>query len=195
MNSSSKGGPEMGKIKSRWNLHGGQDFYDEKGRKIGYSRENLLDGYNYYDKKGKKVGYSTPNFFSEGYTIYDNKGRKQGTLKRDLFDGYEIYDAKGRRTGKGSRTLGNGFNITTKDKPAKKEGCYIATCVYGSYDAPNVRVLRRFRDERLAASIPGRAFIRLYYAVSPVMVRLFGNNALFRMFFRRVLDRIVERLS
>ena len=26
-------------------------------------------------------------------------------------------------------------------------GCYIATCVYGSYDCPQVQTLRRFRDD------------------------------------------------
>ena len=29
----------------------------------------------------------------------------------------------------------------------KKQGCYIATCVYGSYDCPQVWILRRYRDE------------------------------------------------
>ena len=31
----------------------------------------------------------------------------------------------------------------------KKQGCYVATCVYGSYDCPEVWILRRFRDESL----------------------------------------------
>ena len=31
----------------------------------------------------------------------------------------------------------------------KKNGCYIATCVYENYDCPQVWTLRRFRDETL----------------------------------------------
>ncbi len=76
----------------------------------------------------------------------------------------------------------------------KKKGCYIATCVYGSYDCPQVRVLRRFRDLRLAKNPFGRAFIRLYYAVSPTVVRLFGEADSFRRFFKNRLDRLVARL-
>lgn len=49
----------------------------------------------------------------------------------------------------------------------KKEGCFIATACYGDYDAPEVRLLRRYRDEVLQQSIPGRLFIRLYYFFSP----------------------------
>jgi tetratricopeptide (TPR) repeat protein len=45
--------------------------------------------------------------------------------------------------------------------------CYIATACYGSYDHPDVVVLRRFRDERLLPSPLGAAFVRLYYRVSP----------------------------
>jgi hypothetical protein len=35
--------------------------------------------------------------------------------------------------------------------------CYIATAVYGDYNAPEVIVLRKFRDERLSKSFLGRA--------------------------------------
>lgn len=55
-------------------------------------------------------------------------------------------------------------------------GCYVATCVYGSYDCPKVWTLRRFRDNVLAKSIDGRAFIRTYYAISPTLVRWFGDT-------------------
>ncbi|MCI9157379.1 MAG: hypothetical protein HFF55_00065 [Lawsonibacter sp.] len=76
----------------------------------------------------------------------------------------------------------------------KKSGCYVATAVYGSYDCPQVWVLRRFRDSRLAPSPLGRAFIRLYYAVSPALVRWFGGTAWFRRLWRGPLDRLVQAL-
>lgn len=60
------------------------------------------------------------------------------------------------------------FQITPQwEVPVKKEGCYIATAVYGSYDHPNVLVLRRFRDVYLSNTKWGRAFIRVYYRYSP----------------------------
>lgn len=74
-------------------------------------------------------------------------------------------------------------------------GCYVATAVYGSYDCPEVWTLRRFRDQRLAETAFGRAFIRLYYAVSPTVVRWFGKTAAFNRFFRKRLDRLVARLQ
>lgn len=77
---------------------------------------------------------------------------------------------------------------------AKKSGCYIATCVYGSYDCPQVWTLRRYRDERLAKKLWGRAFIRAYYAVSPTLVRWFGSFNWFSGLFRPMLDRMVDSL-
>lgn len=74
-------------------------------------------------------------------------------------------------------------------------GCYVATAVYGSYDCPEVWTLRRFRDQRLAETAFGRAFIRLYYAISPTVVRWFGKTAAFNKFFRKRLDRLVARLQ
>jgi hypothetical protein len=62
-------------------------------------------------------------------------------------DGWEVYhDAGG--------TADGGF-------------CFVATAVYGDYDHPYVKVLRRFRDETLARSEAGRGFISWYYAHSP----------------------------
>ena len=78
--------------------------------------------------------------------------------------------------------------------PKKKSGCYVATAVYGSYDCPQVWTLRRFRDQQLAASLPGQAFIRLYYAVSPALVRWFGETAWFKALWKAPLDRLVRRL-
>lgn len=76
----------------------------------------------------------------------------------------------------------------------RKGGCYVATAVYGSYDCPQVWTLRRYRDDTLAKSRLGRAFIRLYYAVSPTLVKWFGETAWFQKLFRGRLDRMVDRL-
>lgn len=74
-------------------------------------------------------------------------------------------------------------------------GCYVATAVYGSYDCPQVWTLRRFRDDTLAKSWYGRAFIRAYYAVSPALVKWFGQTAWFKALWRGKLDRMVENLQ
>lgn len=74
------------------------------------------------------------------------------------------------------------------------QGCYAATCVYGSYDCPQVWTLRRFRDRTLVKNAFGRAFIRTYYAVSPTIVKWFGKTAWFQTMWRGVLDAMVRRL-
>ena len=74
-------------------------------------------------------------------------------------------------------------------------GCYVATCVYGSYDCPQVWTLRRFRDNTLASTWYGRAFIRTYYAVSPKLVKWFGHTAWFKNLWRGKLDALVRKLQ
>lgn len=86
-------------------------------------------------------------------------------------------------------------SVSASASKSSSSGCYIATCVYGSYDCPNVWTLRRFRDNTLDRTPFGRAFIKCYYAVSPTLVRLFGNTKWFRGFWKSVLDRFVARLN
>ena len=74
-------------------------------------------------------------------------------------------------------------------------GCYVATCVYGSYDCPEVWVLRRYRDNTLGSTWYGRLFIRLYYAISPTIVKWFGKTKWFKKMWKGYLDRKVARLQ
>jgi len=74
-------------------------------------------------------------------------------------------------------------------------GCYIATCVYGSYDCPEVWTLRQFRDNELSNSWLGRQFIRIYYAISPKIVELFGSKKWFTRLWRSIIDKIVCKLQ
>lgn len=84
-------------------------------------------------------------------------------------------------------------NSTTNSKQ-KKEGCYIATSCYGSYDTPELLVFRKYRDTVLKKNIFGRIFIQLYYITSPFLVKKIGNHKLTTNFIRKYLDKIYNSL-
>ena len=81
------------------------------------------------------------------------------------------------------------------NKFESRGGCYVATCVYGSYDCPQVWTLRRFRDDTLGSTWYGRLFIRTYYAISPTLVKWFGNTNWFKKLWKGKLDRMVAKLQ
>jgi len=87
-----------------------------------------------------------------------------------------------------------GYGTYTPASTQKSGGCYVATCVYGSYDCPQVWTLRRFRDNTLASTWYGRAFIRTYYAISPTIVKWFGNTQWFKNIWKNKLDKMVSNL-
>ncbi len=192
-------------------LFGGYTHYDEKGRKIGESVPGLFGGYTEYDEKGKVIGHTYPDLFG-GYDHYDEKGKKTGDSIPDLFGGYTNYDAKGHKVGSSDPKLFGGYtqrggnaniNRGYVEKPKQEStgsgsqsgNCYIATCVYGSYDCPEVRILRRFRDYWLAERYIGRMFIRTYYRVSPKLVARRGNKRTFIFLWKTFLDRLTVFLA
>lgn len=87
--------------------------------------------------------------------------------------------------------------VKYKDKVAipKKAKCYVATCVYGSYDCSEVWVLRRYRDNYLKKHWYGKMFIRVYYFFGPIAVKLFGKQKWFNKHFKKKLDKKVWRLK
>lgn len=85
--------------------------------------------------------------------------------------------------------------IVPSSNTTSNGGCYVATAVYGSYNCPQVWTLRRFRDNTLAATWYGRAFIHLYYAVSPTLVKWFGNATWFKDLWTPVLNNMVNKLN
>lgn len=86
-------------------------------------------------------------------------------------------------------------NNTKTNNQTTSGGCYIATCVYGSYDSPEVMILRRYRDNILAKTVRGKAFIKTYYKTSPTLVKWFGNSEKFKRFWKRRLEKIIQRIK
>ena len=78
---------------------------------------------------------------------------------------------------------------TQSDSPG--EGCFIATTVYGNYDHPDVRRLRRFRDETLRHTAWGRAFIAWYYRYGPTLAGHLEGHHYLKKATRWVLKQTV----
>lgn len=177
------------KGRSEVGLFGTVNHYDEHGKKVGRSEPGLFGGYTNYDASGKKVGHTDPGLFG-GYNHYDTKGNKVGHSDPGLFGGYSHKDSKGKTVSSSNpNLLGTGYSHSDS------QGCYVATCVYGSYDCPQVWTLRRFRDNTLAETALGRTFIRTYYAISPTLVKWFGKTKWFKSMWRGVLDKMVQSLN
>ena len=169
-------------------MFGTVHHYDERGKKVGRSEPGLFGSYTNYDAKGRKVGRSDPGMFG-GYNHYDNRGRKTGHSDPSMLGSYTHRDSSGKKTGASDPGMFGSYHHRDS------QGCYIATCVYGSYDCPQVWTLRRYRDNTLAQTMPGRVFIRMYYAISPAIVKHFGKNEWFIKVWKGVLDKLVQHLN
>ena len=76
-----------------------------------------------------------------------------------------------------------------------KKGCFIATACYGNYDAPEVLILRKFRDNYLLKTLAGRMFVRTYYEVSPFLARSISKSERIKKMIRKYFwGPLVSRL-
>lgn len=150
-------------------LHGGQDQSPEQAKKF-------LESYKYWLRLAAMSGSLEAL-------------EKEKTIVRDIAWLSQVRPSLGR--------LDSRYVSSSEEAPAqgKKGGCYVATCVYGSYDCPEVWVLRRYRDNVLADTWYGRAFIRFYYWAGPKAVKWFGKTAWFHRMFKKPIDSMVEKLK
>lgn len=90
----------------------------------------------------------------------------------------------------------NSSNETNTTIVREEKGCFLATAIYDSISSPEVRTLRRFRDDVLHNFIAGRLFVNLYYIVSPSLSGIISKSR-FTKFVLRVLlfDQIVNYIE
>ena len=80
---------------------------------------------------------------------------------------------------------------TTPIKFTVVSPCFVATAAHGTPMASEVRALRRFRDRHLLTSAPGRAFVRVYYAVGPALADIVREDETLRAAARFALAPLV----
>jgi hypothetical protein len=80
------------------------------------------------------------------------------------------------------------MQVSSKTGPT----CFVATAAYGNPDHPEVVVLRRFRDDVLQHNVYGRAFIRAYWIVGPVVARVVMPFPVLRAGARLVIRPVVQ---
>ena len=70
-------------------------------------------------------------------------------------------------------------------------GCFIATAAYGSPLAPQVRLMREFRDRYLLAHRPGQAVVWLYSKLSPPLAGIITQAEILRGIARLLLAPLI----
>ncbi len=119
----------------------------------------------------------------------------------DFFHGPTVADAEAKaanvlRSGvpKGWREVGPFIGVIQPTDDLNKvkahvEGqeCFIATACYGSPLAPEVMLLRAYRDAVLCRGGLGRAFIKLYYAISPPLASFLQQHSRVRRTVRKII--------
>lgn len=70
-------------------------------------------------------------------------------------------------------------------------GCFVATATYGSDMAPEVNLLRRFRDEKLLSHPIGQLAVASYYSLSPSLSMVIADSEGLRQLSRHALRPVL----
>mgnify|MGYP000899857751 CR=1 FL=1 len=112
-----------------------------------------------------------------GVTYFISATAYAGTGYESSFSGEIAYTVPGGS----SSTAGSGGG----------GGCFIATAAFGSSLAPEISVLREFRDRYLLTNGPGQAFVSWYYRVSPPVAALIAEHETLKAAVRWGLTPVV----
>ncbi len=145
----------------------------------------IEDGHTYRPEFTYVLGNTVKYKYYYMRTNYDNPSEREKEYSHEYVDNIERYV---------DGNIEELFADIKKDT-SKKTGCYIATCVYGTYDCPEVWTLRRYRDYTLDTTWYGKVFIKFYYAISPTLVKLLGNKKWFIYSWKKALDKVVTHLN
>ena len=89
----------------------------------------------------------------------------------------------------------NGTGMQTWVWVVEPSPCFIATAAYGTALHEDIDVLRDFRDEYLMHNPAGRAFVKIYYNMSPPIADVIRDNAGLRTAVREGLVKPLVHIT
>ena len=124
----------------------------------------------------------------------DTRSEPDGNLAVDLEELEEVAPIAPA----GETPPGPGAGLAAAERPSSKgtdKWCFIATAAYGTPMAPQVRLLREFRDRRLCGRWWGEHCLRLYYRLSPPLAAMIHRDAGRRRLVRLLLGPLIVLLQ
>lgn len=82
-----------------------------------------------------------------------------------------------------------------RNMQGSKSGCFIATFAFEDYNASEVLFLRYYRDSIIRNKFWGFAFIRIYYNISPSVVKILNHVPFARVIFKIFFKQLVKFLK
>lgn len=159
--------------------------YGKQYQIVGWYIDDIFDNFI------KVVEFYSPNDYNKQYSVYlsfdptDDKlnslishferGTKINSITklRSVTYPYSIYNEQYIYPKNYNFDL---ISIETFVPEKKKEGCFIATVCYGSYDTEELIILRNYRDNILLKTVIGKIFVKFYYLFSPSFARLLTHS-------------------
>jgi hypothetical protein len=133
------------------------------------------------------------------YTVSMNAGNITSMVISGLEAGVTYYfaavayDSSGNESGFSneiSYVVPTGASADTSPS-GSGSGCFIATAAFGSYRAPEVILLQKFRDRILLTNAPGRLFVEYYYRLSPSLAGVISQYDSLRSATRLALKPLI----
>lgn len=160
---------------------------------IGYIPKDLSQTISKYIDEGKSVSCIITHITGSQYETLGvnvrlnvkNVGSEENQKDEEIQNKQDISE---------NSILDNNVNIKNNTNKGKQEGCYIATAVFGSYNAPEVLILRRFRDEIMLNNIFGTIFVKIYYRLSPTFAIWLKDSRLTNLYVRNILNYIIKKI-
>jgi hypothetical protein len=145
---------------------------------------------------GYKIYYGTT---AGNYTSSLDAGSATSILISGLQDGATYffsavaYDASNNESGFSNEiTYAVPAGATAGGDPSSgSTSCFIATAAFGSYRAPEVILLQKFRDRFLLTNAPGKMFVEFYYRVSPPIADFIGHYSSLKRATRLALKPLI----
>ena len=114
---------------------------------------------------------------------------------REHYEQSKKYDVKEYMNYTPFPGFGNQFSNQNRYVKTNDSGCYIATMAYGDYDHPQVIELRKYRDQVLLKNYFGKLFVKIYYTVSPHLVKKLKNQNKINKLITSLLDKLIEKIN